>query len=449
LVLTGPGGVGKTRLAIASASAAAASFQSGALFVALAPIRDPALVAATIARAAGIRESGAQPASVRLAEMLADRELLLVLDNFEHLLPASHVIHELLEACPTLTMLMTSRTRPRLTGERDIPVEPLPLPPQQRPPPHSARINSTDTPRDDAEPEQFTVDVGAIEQSPAIRLFVDRACAIDPSFRLTVKNARAVAEICRRVDGLPLAIELAAARTQVLPPAALLARLDTRLPLLAGGPHDQPERLQTMRQAIAWSFDLLRPGEQRLFRRLAVFEGGFTLKAAEAVSEATSGMSTLDGVTALIDASLLRRMDDATANARYAMLETIREFGLERLAVSNEEPAAYAAHAAYCLALSEEGADGLQHADRGVWLARLEIEWPNLRPRVGPLRAPGRVDCRASHGGSALAFLVSAWSPGRGSAPSRARPDRDGDGGRTDIARPSAARRWRSCLATG
>ncbi|MGH2617763.1 MAG: ATP-binding protein, partial [Thermomicrobiales bacterium] len=206
LVLTGPGGVGKTRLAIASASAAAESFPDGVVFVALAPIRDPALVAGTIARAAGIRESDGQPSPIRLAEMLADRDLLLVLDNFEHLLPSGTLMSELLAACPHLTILMTTRTRPRLTGERDVPVQPLTLPRQQEPPSGDSRFPSATAP---AQPD---IDVGAIGLSPAVRLFVDRAHAIDPAFRLSAKNALVVAEICRRVDGLPLAIELAAAR---------------------------------------------------------------------------------------------------------------------------------------------------------------------------------------------------------------------------------------------
>ena len=250
----------------------------------------------------------------RLAEAFAERDLLLVLDNFEHLLPASGVVSELLAACPALTILMTTRTRPRLTGERDFPVQPLPLP---------GASSATSLGRQPTQaPGRPDVDVDAIGRSPAVCLFVDRARAIDPAFHLSPDNALAVAEICRRVDGLPLAIELAAARTQVLPPAVLLARLDTRLPLLAGGPRDQPERLRTMRQAIAWSLELLPPGVQTTFQCLAVFVGGFGLDAAQAVCEAP-----LDQIAALVDHSLLRQ---ATAHdePRFAMLETIREYGL-------------------------------------------------------------------------------------------------------------------------
>ena len=374
LVLTGPGGVGKTRLALASATAAASSFEDGALFVALAPIRDPALVLATIARAAGIREAGAQPTSGRLAEALAERDLLVLLDNFEHLLPAGPAISELLAACPTLHILMTSRIRPRLTGERDIPVPPLLLPCQRRSSPSGSLFPSPPAPGADAPPEYSDVEVDAIGESPAVRLFVDRARAIDRSFRLTGQNARAVAEICRRVDGLPLAIELAAARTQLLPPAALLARLDQRLPLLEGGPRDQPERLQTMRQAIAWSYELLPSDAQATFQCLAIFVGGFGLDAAREVCG-----SSFDQVAALVDQSLLLHMpsDD---EPRCAMLETIREFGLELLAQSGAESGIRDRHAEWCMELAIAREPDL-YGGRGQVpaLRRLEEELPNFR----------------------------------------------------------------------
>jgi predicted ATPase/DNA-binding CsgD family transcriptional regulator len=385
LVLTGPGGVGKTRLAIASATVAAASFRDGALFVPLAPIRDPALVATTTARAAGMRETGAQPTSIWLAEMLADRDLLLLLDNFEHLLAASDLISGLLKACPTLTILMTSRTRPRLTGERDIPVRPLTLPPQPRTVSQSPLPGSTTALAGNDAPVQEKIDIGVIGQSPAVQLFIDRARAIDPSFGLTVENAPAVAEICRRVDGLPLAIELAAARAQLLPPGALLARLDQRLPLLEGGSRDQPERLQTMRQAIAWSYELLPPDVQETFQCLAVFVGGFGLDAAQQVCAAP-----LDQLTALVDQSLLLKMlsDD---EPRCAILETIREFALELLASGDGASRIRDRHAQWCLTLASTREPDL-FGGRGQVpaLRRLEEDLPNLRAAFAWLLENGK-----------------------------------------------------------
>jgi predicted ATPase/DNA-binding CsgD family transcriptional regulator len=374
VVLTGPGGVGKTRLAIASAAVAAPSFTDGVIFVALAPIRDPTLVAATIAHAAGIRDAGVPPLNIQLVETLAARDLLLVLDNFEHVLPAGMLISELLEGCPTLTILVTSRARLRLAGERDFPVQPLTLPRQQRPPPHGSGVPPPPKSgaRAEAQPSDVTVD--EIGQSPAVCLFVDRAQAIDPSFRLTSDNAQAVADICRRIDGLPLAIELAAARTPLLPPATLLARLDRRLPLLLGGPRDHPARLQTMRQAIAWSYDLLPPEARSTFQCLAIFVGGFGLDAAEAVCAAS-----VDHVTALLDQTLLLKTA-VDPEPRCTMLETIREFALEELAHGGEELPIRNHHAQWCLMLAKTLEPDL-YGGRGqvAALRRLEEELPNLR----------------------------------------------------------------------
>jgi predicted ATPase len=257
LTLTGPGGVGKTRLAMAAATKVSGAFPDGVTFVNLAPIANPDFVLNTIATALGLRDMGAASLHDRLIDVLARRRLLMLLDNFEQVVTAGPRLRELLGACPGLTLLITSRISLRLSGEREFPVDPLPL--------------HTPTSIDD------------VELSGAIRLFTERAQAVKPDFRLTSETLPAVAEIVRRVDGLPLAIELAAARMKALPPASLLERLDQRLPLLSGGARDLPLRQQTMRDTIAWSYDLLTPEEQVFFRQLAVFVGGFALDAAEAV----------------------------------------------------------------------------------------------------------------------------------------------------------------------
>ena len=339
LTLTGPGGVGKTRLAIAAANAVA-NEPAGAVpdrlaFVALAPVRDPVLVAPTIAQALGVAESGDGSPSARLRQVIGDAELLLVLDNFEHVLDAAPLVAEVLMACPRLTVLATSRAALRVSGEREYPVPPLPL------------------------PDPGAVEPEGVAKAPAVRLFVERAAAVDPAFALTAENATAVAAICARLDGLPLALELAAARSKLLPPALLLPRLARRLPLLVGGPRDVPARLQTMRAAIAWSHELLTPEERVVFRRLAVFSGGFTLEAAEAVclavaSPQASGTapSVLEVLGSLLDKSLLVRTEVA-AGARFGMLETIHEFALEQLAAAGEADQAHAAHAAYFAGLDE------------------------------------------------------------------------------------------------
>ena len=280
LVLTGAGGAGKTRLAIAVAEHLRADFDDAITFVSLAPISDPALVASAIAQAIGIRESAERSLRDGLVAVLVSRRLLLILDNFEHVLPAARLIDDLLTACPRLTILVTSRAVLRLSGERNYLVPPLSLPdPQQLPP---------------------LEQLGAVE---AIQLFVERAQAAQADFTLTPDRAVAVAAICRRLDGLPLAIELAAARISLLSTQALLARLAHRLQVLTGGPRDAPARQQPLRATLAWSYDLLPPATQWLFRQLAVFAGGWTLGAAEAVC--VSGDDIFDGLAALVDYSLV------------------------------------------------------------------------------------------------------------------------------------------------
>jgi non-specific serine/threonine protein kinase len=359
LTLTGPGGVGKTRLALVVAALAADDFPDGVTFVPLAPITDPNLVPSAIITALGVREAGDEPLIERLKAVLRSKRLLLLLDNFEHVIGASPIAADVLETCPDVTILVTSRVRLRVSGEREVPMAPLGLIELDR---HSG--------------------VTDVATSDAVRLFVARAEAVQPGFALTPENAVAVAEICRRLDGLPLAIELAAARVKMLPPSALLARLDQRLPMLIGGGRDVPQRQQTMRAAIAWSHDLLTPEEQTLFRRLAVFVGGFTLEAAEAVASGLGEpeIDPFEGVASLLDKSMLRQESGPGGDPRFTMLETVREFALEQLGASSEEDAIRERHASWCLALIEvAGVDLKNGRAQASWLARLDAELANLR----------------------------------------------------------------------
>lgn len=361
LTLTGPAGTGKTRLGIAVAAAVADRFADGVCFVPLAPIADPALVAPTIAKTLGLREAGNQTAIEGLKHYLRDRRLLLVLDNLEQVVAAGPEVMELAAACPHLKLLVTSREVLRVTGEHEYPVPPLPLP--------EAALA---LPAGDG----LVAELGA---NAAVRLFIERAREVRSGFELTAGNAAAVAEICRRLDGLPLAILLAAARVKILPPAALLTRLDHRLQFLTGGPRDLPARQQTLRGAIVWSYDLLDPAEQRLFRSLGVFVGGWTLEAAEAVCAGLGlELDLLDGLSSLVDKSLIRQrlVDD---EPRFFMLETIREFALECLDEMVELEAARRSHAEYCLALAEAAEPELHGPRQIEWLNRLEREHANLR----------------------------------------------------------------------
>jgi predicted ATPase/DNA-binding SARP family transcriptional activator/DNA-binding CsgD family transcriptional regulator len=372
VTLTGPGGVGKTRLAIEVAAGLRDDFADGVAFVALAPVRTPELVLPAVAHALELRQSGGRQIGEQLGEALGERRLLLVLDNFEHVTAAATEIAALLSTCPRIKVVATSREPLHLRGEHLLAVPPLELPPQ-----------TTDPGK---RPSPMV-----IGRAEATALFVARARAVRPDFALTVANAAVVAEIVRRLDGLPLAIELAAARSRYESPEALLAVLGRRLEVLTGGPRDLPARLRTLRDAIAWSHDLLSATERAIFRRLAVFAGGGTVEAAEYVSRELrvesretetqsldSRLSTLDSIVSLAEKSLLA-WATGEDEPRLSMLETIREFGLEQLAASEEEAAVRAAHAHYFLGLAERSREELEGPRAVPWLDRLEAEHDNLR----------------------------------------------------------------------
>jgi predicted ATPase/DNA-binding CsgD family transcriptional regulator len=377
LTLTGPGGVGKTRLAVHVAADLAATYRDGAVFVGLASISDPALVPSAIAQAFGLREVG-NTTTERLKAFLRDTQLLLILDNFEQVVVAAPLVADLLIECPGLTCLVTSRVRLRLSEEREVPVQPLTLP--------ETELQAT---------------ARGLKESAAVRLFVARAQAVKPDFSLSDHNAQAVATVCRRLDGLPLAIELAAARIKILSPSALQSRLDHRLPLLTGGGRDLPARQHTMRNAIAWSYDLLTEEEQQFFRRLAVFVGGFTLEAAEAVAGgADRRIDVLDSVGALVEQSLLREEDGPGDHPRYVMLETVREFARDHLDASAERDVIHRRHAMFFLALAETAERQLIGPHQAAWTHRLGSDHDNLRAALDWL----------AHSGEPEAFLRLACS---------------------------------------
>jgi predicted ATPase len=345
LTLTGPGGAGKTRLAIEIAGAIAGHFGGGTRFVGLSSITQPDLVLTALANALEVQQVADRGVSQLIAGRL--RELgpfLLVLDNFEQVLAAATLVSEMLAASASLKVLVTSRARLRIYGEQEFPVAPL-------------------------------------DDDSALTLFQERAKAVRPNFAITAENRSAVLEICSRLDGLPLAIELAAARTRILSPGAIRDRLQSRLQLLTGGAVDLPERQQTLRSTIDWSHELLNAGEQKLLRRFAVFAGGATLEAVEAVCNTALdlGIPAFDGMSSLVEKNLVQRVDGPAAEARFTMLETIREYAVERLAASGEDAAARRAHAAYCLVLAEEGNPELSPGERAAWLARCDLEIDNFR----------------------------------------------------------------------
>jgi predicted ATPase/class 3 adenylate cyclase len=357
LTLTGPGGTGKTRLSLRVARALLEDYSDGVFFVELAPITDASLVPSTIADAVGARAEGRRPVLDTLRDHLRDREVLLVLDNFEQVLSAAPLVAELLESAPRIRVLVTSREPLHLSGEQEFPVPPLELPDSGA-----------------AAPDRLA-------GSGSVALFVQRATAVDPGFAITDANAAAVAEICRRLDGLPLAIELAASRVKLLPPQSILERLERRLELLTGGSVDLPARQRTLREAIGWSDELLDDPERLLFRRLSVFSGGWTLEAAEAVVPAEGEPRTdlLDGLGSLVDKSLVTRLATESGAARFTMLATIREFAAERVEAAGEGDAVRARHAAFFLALAERAEPHLRKVERKQWLDELELEHDNLR----------------------------------------------------------------------
>ena len=345
LTLTGPGGAGKTRLAVAISMAAAGRFPAGVRFVGLASITNPDLVETALSEALEIQRVNNRTLPEQIGDQLIDSgPFLLVLDNFEQVLPAAKVVAETLEACPALKILVTSRACLRIYGEQEFPVAPL-------------------------------------AQNSAVELFVQRAAAVWPGFSVTEENGAAIREICSRLDGLPLAIELAAARTKVLSPHDMLDRLQSRLHLLTGGALDLPERQQTLRNTIGWSHGLLNDAEKRLFRRLSVFVGGCTLEAAEAVCNTSRdlGVELFEGLSSLVDKNLVQRVDRAETETRFAMLETIREYAFECLCDARELGAARRAHAAYCLVLAEEGNPELSAGERASWLSQCDAEIDNFR----------------------------------------------------------------------
>jgi predicted ATPase len=357
LTLLGPGGIGKTRLAIAVATQMRSFFVGGTCFVGLAALSDPQLVVPTIARELGLKESGNRPPLEQVQAFVGEQHFLLVLDNFEQLVAAAQELEELLADCPGLSILVTSRAVLHLSAEQVVPVTPLSL------------------------PNLFSSNNEDIAESAAVTLFVQRARNILPSFQLTPTNARAIAEVCVRLDGLPLAIELAAARVKLLPPQALLARLSQRLQLLTGGPRSLPVRQQTLRSTIQWSYDLLGPKEQVLFHLLSVFVDGGPLSAAEALCQeiGQADLDVLNTLSALLDNSLIQSSEEGSEEPRFLMLQTVREFGLERLTASGELERTRVAHAHYFLALAEQAEPELHGPNQALWVARLEHEHDNLR----------------------------------------------------------------------
>jgi predicted ATPase/class 3 adenylate cyclase/Tfp pilus assembly protein PilF len=360
VTLTGPGGIGKTRLSIQAAAELADDFADGVWFVRLSRLTDPALVVPTIAQTFGLKDQGSRPIADVLRDYLRERRLLLLLDNFEQVIAAAVDVAAMLEQCRDLKMLVTSRRVLRLRGEKEVPVPPLAQPEPRRLP-----------------------SLERLSQYAAVALFIERARDAKPDFQVTNASAPHVAEICARLDGLPLAIELAAARVRLLPPAALLTRLERRLTVLTDGPRDLEERQQTMRQTLAWSYDLLSVEEQRLFRRLAVFVDGWTIEAVEAVCFAPKRLEPLSldplaTLGALVDQSLTQQRDE-DGEAWFSMLHVVREFALERLETSGEAEELRRGHADYCVARMLAADAHLDQAEQLEWFARLERERNNVR----------------------------------------------------------------------
>lgn len=372
LTFTGPGGTGKTRLSLQLAAAAADAYPDGIWFVALEAVRDRELVTPTIARTLGLMDDPARPAIDVVADEIGSRRVLLVLDNFEQVVGAGPVIADLLRRCPNLSCLVTTRIALHVSGEQEYPVPGLPAPPDTT---RLSEVERLNLPRALRE-----FDVEALGQFEAVRLFISRAAAVKPGFSVTNANAPAVAGIAGRLHGMPLAIELAAARTKLLTPDQILARLDHHLAVLTAGARDLPERQQTLRGAIAWSYDLLEPGTRRLLDRLSIFRGGFDLDTAERVCgpAAELGGDAVDQLGELVDQSLVR-LDEGADGARFSILETIREYAAEMLAAGGEAETIGRRHAEAMLALAQDAAGHLFGADQRDWLDRLERDHDNLR----------------------------------------------------------------------
>jgi predicted ATPase/DNA-binding NarL/FixJ family response regulator len=412
VTLTGPGGAGKTRLGVQVGAKLLSDYQDGVFFVALAPISDPDLVPATIAQTLGVTQSGSKPVLQSLKSYLQDKHILLVLDNFEQVLDAASIVADILASAPGLKMLVTSRSRLRLRGEHELPVPPLSLPdPRQLPP------------------------IESLAGYESVRLFVERASALRPDFTVNSDNASAIAEICSRLDGLPLAIELAAARIKILSPQAMLSRLDSRLKLLTSGGKDLPERQQTLRNAIEWSYDLLSEDEKALFRWLSVFAGGRTLEAIETICEFSSldprfssstnnnlkskaenlkSLDILDGVESLVDKNLLRQVAGPGGETRFVMLETIQEYAHERLEQSGESDVLHAQHAGYFLTLAEKAEQELRGPRQGEWLERLDAEHDNMRAALKWSIEHEEVEIALALGGALMHFWRMHGQAGEG-----------------------------------
>jgi non-specific serine/threonine protein kinase len=384
VTLTGPGGTGKTRLSLRVADTLAGDFAHGVCFVPLSSVSNSGLVGSVIAQALGVAEAPGVPVLEQLKTLLRERSLLLVLDNFEQVMHAAPIVAELLKHCRKLKALVTSRIALRLSGEQEYAVPPLALPPDV------GGAHEIDT----------------LADYSAVALFIERARAAKPGFSLTRENAAAVAELCSRLDGLPLTIELAAARIKLLTPQAMLARLGARLDLLKGGPRDLPPRHQTLRQAMAWSYELLDDDAQRAFRWLSVFVGGCTLDAAEKVCLAGGELDVIDELAALVEHSLLRQEEMPDGQPRFPMLETISAYGIECLALAGELDDARRAHSAYFVDLAETAEPELTGSEQATWLDRLETEHDNLRAAISWTEEQDDADTGLRYGAALWRFWL-------------------------------------------
>jgi predicted ATPase len=391
VTLTGPGGVGKTRLALAAATALAGDFPDGVAFVPLDSIGDAHLVVQAIARTLSLYQSGSRPLLDHLAAVIRDQRILLVFDNFEQVVAAAPDVVALLDPCPALKVLVTSRAVLGVSAEHGVPVRPLDCPSQSK-----------------------VTSLQEIVASPAVQLFAARASQVHPDFVVDEASAPRVAAICRLVDGLPLALELAAARLRHLPLAAILPRLEERLPILTGGPRDYPPRLRAMDDAIAWSYDLLPEDEKRLFRDLAVFAGGFSLQAAAAICGESEERLLLDGIASLIDKSLIQQEASVDGAPRYRMLETIRAFAQSRLIESGNERELRDRHAAWCLAMLEREEPVLAWTENGTWLRKVDAEYDNVRAALDWYHQTGSSSASLRMAGLLVDFWYSTgrWSEG-------------------------------------